>query len=55
MYLIIDWANNICFDGITFDTQEDAFEFLYQKFPEDTSDIDDYYVVPVGGNYVHRF
>jgi hypothetical protein len=34
-FIIQDWAGNIMFHGKTFKTFEDAWEFLYEKFPND--------------------
>ena len=37
-YIIIDWANNICFDKKEFDHFEDAWSYIYEYFddlPED--------------------
>lgn len=47
MYLIIDWASNICFHGKTFETFEDAWGFLYETFPDGAEDgtFDDYFVL----------
>lgn len=49
-YFIKDWAGNVLFDGKTFNSFEDGWDFLYVHFadvPEkDTSDgfFDDFYV-----------
>lgn len=46
MFEIRDWANNLLFNGKTFDTFEDGWDFLYEKFPDyQDGDFDDYYVL----------
>lgn len=52
-YKIFDWAGNECFGGITFDDFEDAWGFLYEKFPNGDEDntFDDYFVL-VDKSYV---
>lgn len=45
MYVIIDWANNLLFNGKEFETFEDGWDYLYRLFPEDESEFDDYYVI----------
>jgi len=54
-YIIKDWANNIMFNGKTFDSYEEGWEFIYANVDNsiyDTSQDDndneyqEYYVVP---------
>ena len=47
-YRIEDWAGNILFNGRTFDTFEDAWEFIYTAFPNE-EDLGDYYVEKIEG------
>lgn len=42
-YIIIDWAYNHLFQDQTWDTMEEAFDFLLQKFPND-DDLQEYYI-----------
>ncbi len=42
-YIIQDWTGRTLFDGKTFNTFEDGWEYLYQLFP-DEEDLGDYYV-----------
>lgn len=48
-YIIRDWAGNLCFHGKEFPTFEDAWGFLYEKFPNGDEDrtFDDYFVEEV--------
>ncbi len=34
-YWIEDWAGNVMFDGVKFDTMEDAGEFLLEQVTEE--------------------
>lgn len=45
-FIIKDWADNICFNGLEFDDFEDAWGFIYEKFPDGDEDrtFDDYFV-----------
>ena len=44
-YIIVDWANNPTFgEFTTFETFEDAWEFLLEKFESD-EDLQEFYVV----------
>ncbi len=44
-FIIKDWADNILFDGKSFDTFEDAWGHIYETFPDAVDgDFDDYYV-----------
>jgi hypothetical protein len=47
MFKIIDWTGNTCFRGKEFQTFEDAWGFIYDKFPngDDDGTFDDYFVV----------
>lgn len=45
MFMIVDWANNVMFKGITFLTAEDAREHADEKLNED--DLEDIYVIQV--------
>jgi hypothetical protein len=42
---IRDWANNLLFDGQTFDTFEDGWSYIYQHVADDDHAYDDYVVV----------
>ena len=45
-YIIKDWIDNLCFNGIEFDSFEDAWGYVYEKFPNgDDGTFDDYFVV----------
>lgn len=44
-YIIVDWANNHLFRKHEFDSFDDGWTFLYEKFP-DEEDLGDYYVIP---------
>ena len=54
-YEIRDWMNNLCFQGKTFSTFEEGWDYIYVNDPEpdETSPewkdhwFDDYYVVEV--------
>ena len=47
MYIIKDWAGNVCFDGKTFNTFEDASgylsEWIESTYPETIVDEDRFY------------
>lgn len=52
-FKINDWTGKTCFKGKTFDSFEDAWEFIYENdpIPEPVEEneahwFDDYYVVP---------
>lgn len=46
MFIIVDWANNVCFKGIKFKSFDDAEEFLSEKLSENYStDRQEYYIV----------
>lgn len=45
MFMIVDWANNKMFNGITFFTADDASEYLDGKVEED--ELEDFYIVQV--------
>lgn len=42
-WVIMDWAGNRCFPDESFDTFDDAADFLYEMFPEEES-FDDYVI-----------
>ena len=42
-YIIVDWAYNHLFQDQTWDTTEEAWDFLLQKFPND-DDLQEYYI-----------
>lgn len=46
-YIIEDWAGNHLFKGKEFDSFEDGWDFLYNKFPnvQDEDFFDDYFVI----------
>jgi hypothetical protein len=50
-YEIRDWANKLCFKGVSFDSFEEGWEYIYEHDPmpeiEDDSWFSDYYVLPV--------
>lgn len=51
MYIIKDWADNVCFHGAEFDSFEDAWSHVYETDPntnEEDSYYDDYFVVLKG-------
>ena len=35
MYIITDWANNAIFGPKTFETFDDAWEYIYIQFPDE--------------------
>lgn len=45
-FIIKDWAGNICFKGIQFESFEDAWGYIYELFPEGDEDqtYDEYFV-----------
>lgn len=43
-YIIKDWANNIMFNGIEFDTFEDAWGYIYEM-NENEEEYEDIFVV----------
>lgn len=43
MYRIEDWMGNVLFNGQTFKTFLDAWDFIFQAFPDEEC-LDDYYV-----------
>lgn len=49
-YLIYDWAGNLKFNGQSFDTFEDAWEYLYERFETD-EDLGEFYVKQKGNNH----
>ena len=50
MWIIKDWAGNICFKDKEFLTFENAWEFIY-AFTDNEEDYEDYYVVSKGKKY----
>jgi len=47
MWNIRDWANNICFKGITFNNADDAEEYLLEQLGDDyDTDRQEYYIGP---------
>ncbi len=54
VFIIQDWAGNECFQGSTFKTFEDAWEYIYERDPQPEEGIDvanwysDYEVVERG-------
>lgn len=45
-FIIKDWADNILFNGKTFEDFEDAWGYIYETFPEE-DDFEDYFVYEV--------
>jgi hypothetical protein len=45
-FKIVDWMNNRMFPDKVFNTFENGWEFIYEKFPNE-EDLSDYYVVDV--------
>jgi len=47
LFLIEDWAGNLCFEGKEFPTFDDAWEYIYERFPngDETGEWDEYYVI----------
>lgn len=43
MFIIQDWAGNVLFNGREFESFEDAWDFIYEQFP-DEENFEDYYV-----------
>lgn len=43
-FIIIDWCSNVCFQGKTFDSFEDAWGFIYEKV-DDEDAFQDYEVI----------
>ena len=39
-WIIKDWAGNICFKGEEFETFDEAWDFLYEQYPDD-GDLDE--------------
>jgi hypothetical protein len=50
-YIIKDWTSKLCFSGVTFDSFEEAWDYIYEHDPmpeiEDDNWFSDYYVLPV--------
>jgi hypothetical protein len=51
-FIIVDWADNHCFTNYVFKSFEDAWSFLYSKFPavegdDRENELDEYYVIPL--------
>lgn len=45
MFIIKDWANNVCFKGISFETWDDAEDWLSEKLNNDyETDRQEYYI-----------
>jgi hypothetical protein len=34
-FIIIDWANNLMFDGIDFETFQDGWDYIYENVEDD--------------------
>lgn len=52
-FIIKDWAGNICFKGKTFDTFEDAWDYIYNTYAflpqaEFDAQMGEYFVEPFG-------
>jgi hypothetical protein len=48
-FIIIDWAGNVCFNGRTFKTWDDAEEYLCIKLDHDyETDRQEYYIETAG-------
>ena len=43
VYKIYDWANNLLFNGMEFNSFDDAWGHIYMTFP-DEENFDDYFV-----------
>lgn len=47
-FIIKDWADNTCFKGIEFESFDNAWAYLMDKFPDDiTKDLDEYHVIEI--------
>ena len=46
IFIITDWAGNRIFPNKEFETFEDAWDFIYEEFP-DEDDLSDFYVIVV--------
>lgn len=44
-FIIVDWNNRVLFGGDEFETQDEAWDLIYNYYSEDQSGIDDIYVV----------
>lgn len=42
-WIIKDWAGNICFNGQEFDTFEDCWAFIRERFPDDEEEWGEYF------------
>ena len=52
-FIINDWAGNVCFHGITFETFEDAWGYIYENVPDEDNAYDDYFVTDKGAWDAH--
>lgn len=43
-FIIKDWADNVCFQGIEFPTFEDAWGYIYENVKDEDNAYDDYFV-----------
>ena len=50
-YAIKDWAGNVCFNRKEFDSFQDAWGFLYETFPEDEEELQEYKVIRLDGKF----
>ena len=49
-FIIVDWADNHCFTNKKFNSYDEAWEFIYCKFPvldndDRENELDSYYVI----------
>lgn len=48
MFHIKDWAGNILFNGQTFDTFEDGWDFIFEQDHLEEDDYQELYVLEIG-------
>lgn len=46
MFVVVDWANNALFGGMSFPSFDDAWGYIYEQFPDEEC-YDDYFVCEV--------
>jgi hypothetical protein len=55
-WIIVDWMSNRCFTNHSFKSYEDAWDFLYETFPnEDQEDeLGEYYVIKISTKHFEK-
>ena len=50
MFIIVDWVNNVMFDGKEFDSFDDGWAFIYENIEDKDNAYDDVFVIEKNSN-----